>query len=77
MDARPWTDEGAGRVKALTDRQTQVLGLLARGLTYTEIGVLLGVSTETVKTSVSVLRKKLGARNGCHAVSIGVRQGLI
>jgi LuxR family maltose regulon positive regulatory protein len=45
---------------ALTERQTQVVELIARGCSNEEIGQQLGISPRTVKAHCDVLRQKLG-----------------
>lgn len=47
----------------LTEREEQVLGLVARGRTNAEIGADLFIGVTTVKTHVAALLTKLGARN--------------
>jgi len=44
----------------LTERQRQVIGLIARGCSNEEVGVRLGISPRTVKAHCDVLRQKLG-----------------
>jgi ATP/maltotriose-dependent transcriptional regulator MalT len=48
------------RAPALTDRQRQVVELIAVGLSNEEIGEQLGISPRTVKAHSDVLRQKLG-----------------
>jgi ATP/maltotriose-dependent transcriptional regulator MalT len=45
---------------ALTERQTQVVELIARGCSNEEIGQHLGISPRTAKAHCDVLRQKLG-----------------
>ena len=45
---------------AITDRQRQVVELIAAGLSNDEIGEQLGISPRTVKAHCDVLRQKLG-----------------
>jgi DNA-binding CsgD family transcriptional regulator len=61
----------------LTDRQLDVLGLLARGLTSDDTARLLGMSPFTVKKHSQEARSRLQARNTAHAVAIALHQGLI
>ena len=61
----------------LTPRQSDVLGLLARGLTNERAAVLLGMSPLTARKHSEAARRSLGARNTAHAVAIGLREGLI
>jgi DNA-binding NarL/FixJ family response regulator len=50
-------------VEALTDREEQVLGAVARGRTNSEIAEELHLTVSTVKAHVASLMAKLGARN--------------
>ena len=61
----------------LTQREREVLLLLARGLTYDEIGRLLDVSINTVRTHVRAVYAKLGVGNKTEAAIAGLRLGLI
>src|SRR5215831_14088664 len=61
----------------LTDREVQVLGLLAEGLSNKAIAARLGISDQTVKFHVASISGKLGAHNRTEAVRLGVRRGLI
>ena len=66
----------AGRT-TLTDREREVLGLLAEGLTNAAIAERLTVSVHTVRNHVANLSAKLGARSKLEALSIAVREGLL
>ena len=61
----------------LTKREAEVLQLIADGLVNKQIAQRLLVSPETIKSCVADLREKLHATNRAHAVSIGIRHGLI
>lgn len=50
----------AASSEAVTDRQRQVIELLAAGLSNEEIGERLGISPRTAKAHCDVLRQKLG-----------------
>jgi DNA-binding NarL/FixJ family response regulator len=63
--------------EALTERETQVLQLLAQGLANKQIAAALGISEHTVKFHISAVYAKLGAGSRTEAVRLGVRQGLI
>lgn len=60
----------------LTPREMRVLRLLPRGLTNREIGAQLGVSTETVKTHVRSILRKLDVPDRVRAAGIAIREGL-
>lgn len=62
---------------ALSEREIEVLGLLAQGLANKQIAAALGISEHTVKFHVSSIYTKLGVMNRTEAVRQGVRQGLI
>jgi NarL family two-component system response regulator LiaR len=64
-----------GSPEALTERETAVLRLLARGSTNQQIAAELNVAPVTVRTHVSHILGKLGARNRVEAVLHALRSG--
>ncbi len=62
---------------ALTPREVEVLGLVARGYGNKEVGDVLGTAPGTVKAHVQSILSKLGAKDRTHAVTIGLRRGII
>ncbi|MFJ8075020.1 response regulator [Streptomyces sp. NPDC096176] len=67
----------AGGPDGLTDRERQVLTLVARGLNNTEIAESLGLSPLTAKTHVSRIMGKLGARDRAQLVIVAYESGLV
>ena len=61
----------------LTERESEVLALLARGLANKQIAVSLGISEHTVKFHVSSIYTKLNVTNRTEAVREGLRGGWI
>lgn len=61
----------------LTERERQVLGGMASGMSNGEIGRSLFVSEDTVKTHARRLFHKLGARDRAQAVNIGWERGIL
>jgi len=73
-------DAGVESVTAeppLTNRERQVLGLLADGLGNKQIAARLGISANTVKTHLELLFDKLGVSSRTEAVATAARRGLL
>jgi DNA-binding NarL/FixJ family response regulator len=74
-----WLGSGGGQVVAakLTGRESEVLRLIARGLSNAEIAGELFLGVETVKTHVRNVLAKLGARDRVQAVIAAYESGFI
>lgn len=78
LPARLGADIGAGdSIEQLTEREKQVLQLLALGLPNKQIALQLTISEHTVKFHVSSIYSKLGVASRTEAVRLGVQLGLV
>jgi len=69
--------EASDPAELLTERELQVLQILARGLANKQIAVELHISEHTVKFHVSSIYAKLGVASRTEAVRVGVQRGLV
>jgi DNA-binding CsgD family transcriptional regulator len=67
----------AGKPAALSNRQLEVLALVAEGATDNEIAIRLHLSVLTVSQYVREIRARLDARSRAHAVALALWQGVL
>ncbi len=68
---------GVGATRALSEREREVLTLVAEGASNREIGQQLGLKETTIESYLSNIMAKLGARSRTDAVKLAVQQGII
>ena len=69
-------NENESRMR-LTRREDEILDLLGKGLSNRELGQVLGVSEDTIKTHLKSLFRKLDVSDRAEAVREGLRRGFI
>jgi DNA-binding NarL/FixJ family response regulator len=74
---RPVEAEVSARLDSLTQREREVLVMLARGMSNNELAAEFIVSEGTIKTHVSSLLGKLGLRDRVQAVVLAYESGLV
>ena len=67
----------AGEPATLSDRELEVLALVAEGATNNEIAIRLHLSVRTITYHVEAIFAKLDARSRTHAVALALRQGIL
>jgi len=77
LAAAPRPEVTASVLEPLTEREREVLALVAEGLSNTEIGARLFMSPLTAKTHVSRILAKLDARDRVHLVVLAYESGLV
>jgi DNA-binding NarL/FixJ family response regulator len=65
------------RLPSLSNREREVLDLLAQGLTGEQVAERLVLSAETIKTHIRNAMTKLEAHTRVHAIAIALREGFI
>lgn len=73
----PMAQKSELRGKPLSEREFEVLQLIADGRTAEQIGRRLGITADTVRTHVHRLLRKLDARDRAHAVALSFQMSLL
>lgn len=76
VDIAAQVAEHAGE-ENLTPKEIEVLRLIASGNANKEVAAHLNITEETVKSRVKNILEKLGANDRTHAVTIGLKRGII
>jgi DNA-binding NarL/FixJ family response regulator len=71
------TSEESDRYELLTDREKQVLKLIAEGLTHKEIASTLGISTKTAIAHQSHISEKLDIHSKAELIKFAISEGII
>jgi DNA-binding NarL/FixJ family response regulator len=74
---RPRAPAAAGAGVALSERETQILGYVAKGFSFADICKLLDITANTVKTHVNRIYRKLAVNSRGQAVYEASRLGLV
>ena len=74
--ARPEPARAAPAPDGLTQREVEILGLIARGLTNPEIAAKLFLSNHTIKTHINRIFAKTGSRDRAAAIGYAHRKGI-
>ena len=69
--------EQAGMERGLSDREREVLRLIAEGRTYKEMAKLLAVSVKTIETYRERIKEKLGLHTRAELVRYALEKGLV
>jgi two-component system, NarL family, response regulator len=60
----------------LTDRELEVLQLVAQGMSNLDIGIALRIAESTVKSNINRILSKLGAKDRTQATIIALKRGI-
>jgi len=71
------TPQPGGAATVLTDRELEILQIIAKGLSNNEAAKVLGLSKATIRTHLEHIYEKLDVTNRVEAVTEGIRQGII
>jgi two-component system response regulator DegU len=72
-----WQGENEDLISPLTQRETEILNLIAKGYLNRQIAVKIGTSEQIIKSHVTSIMRKLNTNVSTEAVVVAVRKGLI
>ena len=75
--AAPFTRPQGENTSVLTDRELEILQIIAKGLSNNEAAKVVGLSKATIRTHLEHIYEKLDVTNRVEAVTEGIRQGII
>lgn len=75
--SRPVTESGQQNESVLTARESEILTLVAQGLTYPQVGTLLHLSERTVRYHMGEILARLHLQNRAQVIAYAARHGLI
>ncbi|OJH38952.1 response regulator [Cystobacter ferrugineus] len=73
----PEVDAGGPPTKPLSDREKEILQLIAKGVSNNEAAQVLSISKATIRTHLEHIYRKLEVTNRTEAVTEGIRKGII
>jgi DNA-binding NarL/FixJ family response regulator len=76
-ESEPAADAGGGPYESLTDREKQVLKLVAEGKSNKEVAELLGISVKTAMSHREHVMEKLGLHNRTDLIRFAIKAGVI
>lgn len=76
-DAAKGAGQAGDAASLLTDRELEILQIIAKGLSNNEAAKVLGLSKATIRTHLEHIYEKLDVTNRVEAVTEGIRQGII
>lgn len=77
LDAKAPGDPVTIPIHGLTEREIEVVGLVAEGMSNKEVGIHMGLSALTVKSHLARIGKRLGVGDRAHMVAIAYRAGVL
>ncbi|MEO1227413.1 MAG: response regulator transcription factor [Myxococcota bacterium] len=72
-----FTPQPGDAIHVLTERELEILQIIAKGLSNNEAAKVLGLSKATIRTHLEHIYEKLDVTNRVEAVTEGIRQGII